>query len=50
MSDELKKGFIKGGEIMKKREIGNMEIVKNVIDLSKNTKKKLLQLLIRQWF
>ena len=40
MSDELKKGFIKGGEIMKKREIENMEIVKNVIDLLENAREK----------
>jgi len=46
VSDELKKGFIKGGEIMKKREIENMEIVKNVIDLLENAR----QLLIRRWF
>ena len=39
MSDELKKGFIKGGEIMKKREIENMEIVKNVIDWKTQGKK-----------
>ena len=42
MSDELKKGFIKGGEIMKKREIENMEIVKNVIDLLENARKKVV--------
>ena len=42
MSDELKKGFIKGGEIMKKREIKNMEIVKNVIDLLENARKKVV--------
>ena len=42
MSDELKKGFIKGGEIMKKREIENMEIVKNVIDLLENARKKVI--------
>ena len=42
MSDELKKGFIKGGEIMKKREIENKEIVKNVIDLLENARKKVV--------
>ena len=42
MSDEFKKEFIKGGEIMKKREIENMEIVKNVIDLLENARKKVV--------